>query len=62
MGGRVPHVTLKGPSLVKEIVVATVMGFVAGFAWKQFHWNEQKKSRTFYDLLEKGEVIVVSEE
>jgi hypothetical protein len=26
------------------------------------HWNEQRKTRTFYDLLEKGEISVIAEE
>ncbi|KAK7284579.1 hypothetical protein RJT34_19327 [Clitoria ternatea] len=26
----------------------------AGSVWKKHQWNEQRKVRTFYDLLEKG--------
>ncbi|KAL8149135.1 hypothetical protein AgCh_006224 [Apium graveolens] len=61
-GGRVAHATLTGPSVVKEIVIATVLGMCAGGLWKMHHWNEQKKTRTFYDLLEKGKIGVVVEE
>ncbi|KAL8094483.1 hypothetical protein AgCh_036132 [Apium graveolens] len=58
----VAHATLTGPSVVKEIVIATVLGMCAGGLWKMHHWNEQKKTRTFYDLLEKGKIGVVVEE
>ncbi|KAK4839569.1 hypothetical protein QYF36_022865 [Acer negundo] len=57
-GSRVAHATLKGPSVVKELCI----GLVAGDLWKMQHWNEQRKVRTFYDLLEKGEISVVAEE
>ncbi|KAL9318833.1 hypothetical protein ACSQ67_015350 [Phaseolus vulgaris] len=53
-GGRIAHATLKGPSVVKEIIIGTVLGLAAGSVWKMHHWNEQRKVRTFYDLLEKG--------
>lgn len=61
-GGRVAHVTLKGPSVVKELIIATVLGCAAGGLWKMHHWNEQRKTRAFYDLLEKGQIGVVVEE
>lgn len=62
MGGRIPHATLKGPNLVFEIGLAATMGLIAGFTWKQYHWNEKKKARHFYDLLERGKVTVVSDQ
>jgi len=61
-GPRIAHVTLKGPSVVKEIVIGTVLGLGAASVWKMHHWNEKKKIRTFYDFLEKGEISVVAEE
>ncbi|MCH92899.1 cytochrome c oxidase subunit 5C-3, partial [Trifolium medium] len=61
-GPRIAHATLKGPSVVKEIVIAITLGLAAGGVWKMHHWNEQRKTRTFYDLLEKGEISVIAEE
>ncbi|MED6184001.1 hypothetical protein PIB30_043127 [Stylosanthes scabra] len=61
-GPRIAHATLKGPSVIKEICIATVLGLAAGSVWKMHHWNEQRKVRTFYDLLEKGEIGVIAEE
>lgn len=59
---KVAHATLKGPSVIKEIVIGTTLGIVAGSIWKMHHWNEQRKVRSFYDLLEKGEISVVAAE
>ncbi|KAM0911914.1 hypothetical protein ACQ4PT_013109 [Festuca glaucescens] len=61
-GGRVAHATLKGPSVVKEIFIGLTLGLVAGGMWKMHHWNEQRKTRSFYDMLEKGQISVVVEE
>ncbi|KAK7392236.1 hypothetical protein VNO78_20668 [Psophocarpus tetragonolobus] len=61
-GPRIAHATLKGPSVVKEIIIGITLGIAAGSVWKMHHWNEQRKVRTFYDLLEKGEIGVVAEE
>ncbi|KAK8997703.1 hypothetical protein V6N11_012248 [Hibiscus sabdariffa] len=61
-GSRVAHATLKGPSVVKEIVIGITLGLCAGGLWKMHHWNEQRKVRSFYDMLEKGEISVVAEE
>lgn len=61
-GPRIAHATLKGPSVVKEIIIGITLGLAAGGLWKMHHWNEQKKTRTFYDLLEKGEISVIAEE
>ncbi|XP_057477289.1 probable cytochrome c oxidase subunit 5C-1 [Actinidia eriantha] len=59
---KVAHATLTGPSVVKEILIGISLGLVAGGFWKMHHWNEQRKTRAFYDLLEKGEISVVAEE
>lgn len=61
-GGRVAHVTLKGPSVVKEIIYGLTLGLIAGGFWKMHHWNEQRKTRAFYDMLEKGQISVVVED
>ncbi|KAI7740241.1 hypothetical protein M8C21_031172 [Ambrosia artemisiifolia] len=58
VGGRVAHPVLKGPSVVKELIIGSVLGLAAGGLWKMHHWNEQRKTRAFYDLLEKGEISV----
>uniref|UniRef100_A0A2P2JUA7 Putative cytochrome c oxidase subunit 5C-3 n=1 Tax=Rhizophora mucronata TaxID=61149 RepID=A0A2P2JUA7_RHIMU len=62
MAGRIPHPTLKGPNVVKEIIIGIALGLTAGSFWKMYHWNEQRKLRAFYDLLEKDEISVVVEE
>lgn len=56
------HVVYKGPSIIKEILIATGLGLVAGGFWKMHHWSNQRRTREFYDLLEKGEITVVREE
>ncbi|KAG6488771.1 hypothetical protein ZIOFF_050020 [Zingiber officinale] len=62
-GHRIPHVTLKGPSVVKEICMGLTAGLIAAGLWKMQHWNQQRKTRAFYDMLEKGEIsVVVSED
>lgn len=61
-GSRVAHATLKGPSVVKEICIGMALALAAGSLWKMHHWNEQRKVRQFYDLLEKGEISVVVQE
>ncbi|KAK2968348.1 hypothetical protein RJ640_021737 [Escallonia rubra] len=61
-GHKVAHATLKGPSVVKELIIGAVLGLAAGGLWKMHHWNEQRRTRAFYDLLEKGEISVVAEE
>ncbi|KAK9144597.1 hypothetical protein Sjap_004500 [Stephania japonica] len=59
---KIAHATLKGPSVVKEICIGITLGAFAGGLWKMHHWNEQRKVRAFYDMLEKGEISVVAEE
>lgn len=61
-GPRIAHATLKGPSVVKEILIAISLGIAAGSVWKMHHWNEQRKVRSFYDMLDKGEISVVAAE
>lgn len=59
---KIAHATLKGPSVVKEIIIGLSLGLVAGGLWKMHHWNEQRKVRAFYDMLDRGEISVVVEE
>ncbi|WZZ47950.1 hypothetical protein YC2023_048057 [Brassica napus] len=61
-GHRVAHATLKGPSVVKELIIGMALGLAAGGLWKMHHWNEQRKTRAFYDLLERGEISVIAAE
>ncbi|KAL0344020.1 UNVERIFIED_CONTAM: Cytochrome c oxidase subunitC [Sesamum angustifolium] len=48
------HVVYKGPSILKEILIGIGLGLVAGGFWKMHHWNNQKRTKEFYDLLDKG--------
>lgn len=59
---KVAHATLTGPSVVKEIIMGATLGLIAGGLWKMHHWNEQRKTRAFYDLLERGEISIVAAE
>ncbi|XP_061350118.1 probable cytochrome c oxidase subunit 5C-1 [Gastrolobium bilobum] len=61
-GPRIAHATLKGPSVVKELCIGIVLGLAAGSVWKMHQWNEQKKVRAFYNLLEKDEISVIAYE
>ncbi|KAF8010958.1 hypothetical protein BT93_J1557 [Corymbia citriodora subsp. variegata] len=44
----------RGPSIVKEIVYGITLGVSAGLLWKMHHWNNQRRTKEFYDLLERG--------
>ncbi|RWW46115.1 hypothetical protein BHE74_00047974 [Ensete ventricosum] len=56
---KIAHATLKGPSVIKEIVIGLALGLFAGGLSKMHHWNEQRRTRAFfYDMLEKGEISV----
>ncbi|XP_038988610.1 cytochrome c oxidase subunit 5C-like [Phoenix dactylifera] len=59
---KIAHATLKGPNVVKEICIGITLGILAGSMWKMHHWNEQRKTRAFYDMLEKGQISVVAAE
>ncbi|KAL3720277.1 hypothetical protein ACJRO7_005154 [Eucalyptus globulus] len=52
----------RGPSVVKEIVYGITLGISAGLLWKMHHWNYQRRTKEFYDLLERGEISVVVED
>ncbi|KAB5573351.1 hypothetical protein DKX38_000545 [Salix brachista] len=38
---------------LRKICIGIALGLAAGSLWKMHHWNEQRKVRSFYDLLEK---------
>lgn len=59
---RIGHAAYKGPSVVKEIILGSILGLMAGSFWKMHHWNNQRRTKEFYDMLEKGEISVVVEE
>lgn len=59
---RIAHAVYKGPSVVKEICIGLTLGVMAGTLWKMNHWNQQRKAREFYNMLEKGEISVVAPE
>ncbi|XP_051148803.1 cytochrome c oxidase subunit 5C-2-like [Andrographis paniculata] len=61
-GPRIPHPTLKGPNVVKEIAIGVVLGLAAGSVWKMHQLSEQRRVRAFYDMLNKGEITVVAQE
>ncbi|MQL87710.1 hypothetical protein Taro_020261 [Colocasia esculenta] len=50
---KIAHATLKGPSVLKEICIGFTVGLFAGGLWKMHHWNEQRKVKAFYDMLDK---------
>lgn len=57
---KIAHATLKGSSFVKQICIGGLMlGLFASGLWKMHHWNEQRKTRAFYGMLEKDEISVV---
>lgn len=56
---KVAHAAYKGPSVTKEIIYGITAGLAAGFLWKMHHWNDQRRTKEFYNLLERGEISVV---
>ena len=38
-GPRIAHATLKGPSVVKDIIIGITLGLAAGGVRKMHHWN-----------------------
>ncbi|XP_058088381.1 cytochrome c oxidase subunit 5C-like [Magnolia sinica] len=56
------HAARASPSVVKEICYGLTIGLIAGGLWKMHHWNYQRRTKEFCDLLEKGEISVVVEE
>ncbi|KAJ4773587.1 Cytochrome c oxidase subunit 5c [Rhynchospora pubera] len=52
----------KPPSLVMEIIYGISLGMFAGYLWKMHHWNNQRRTRQFYDMLDKGLISTVVDE
>ncbi|KAA8548131.1 hypothetical protein F0562_004608 [Nyssa sinensis] len=59
---KIGHAAYHGPSVVKEIIYGVTLGLMAGGLWKMHHWNYQRRTKEFYDLLEKGVSSVVVED
>ncbi|KAH7658901.1 Cytochrome c oxidase subunit 5c protein [Dioscorea alata] len=43
-----------GPSMIKDILYGISLGMLAGGLRKMRHWNNQKRTDEFCDLLDKG--------
>ncbi|KAK7825010.1 putative cytochrome c oxidase subunit 5c-4 [Quercus suber] len=52
----------QGPSVIKEICYGIGLSLMASFLWKMHHWKLQRRTKEFYDMLEKGEISVVVED
>ncbi|KAI7734189.1 hypothetical protein M8C21_004885, partial [Ambrosia artemisiifolia] len=50
--------------IIKEIVYASILGFICAGAWKYtYHHNLTKRTKSFYSMLDKDEIsVVVSED
>ncbi|KAL2574338.1 hypothetical protein AAZV13_17G181700 [Glycine max] len=48
-GPRIAHATLKGPSVVKDIIIGITLGLAAGGVWKMHHYNNKKKIIYIYN-------------
>ncbi|XAR51889.1 hypothetical protein NMG60_11006678 [Bertholletia excelsa] len=59
---KIGHAAVQGPSVVKEIIYGVTLGLIVGGLWKVHHWNNQRRTREFYDLLEKGKISTVVED
>lgn len=58
----VAHAASQGPSLIKEIFYGLSLSLFAGLLWKRHHWNSQRRTKEFYDLIEQGIISVVVED
>ncbi|OAY69259.1 putative cytochrome c oxidase subunit 5C-4 [Ananas comosus] len=47
------------PNVVKEMFYGISLGLFAGYLWKLHHWNNQRRTREFYQLLDQGKISVV---
>lgn len=54
---KIGHAAYQGPSVVKEILIGVTLGLMAGGLW-----NNQKRTREFYNMLDKGVISVVVED
>ncbi|KAM0932839.1 putative cytochrome c oxidase subunit 5c [Dioscorea sansibarensis] len=51
-----------GPSVIKEILYGISLGMLAGGLWKLHHWSNQRRTKEFYDLLDKGLTTIVHDD
>ncbi|GFY83127.1 cytochrome c oxidase subunit Vc family protein [Actinidia rufa] len=56
------HAAVQGLNVLKEIVYGLTLGLMGGGLWKMHPWNNQRRTREFYDLLDKGIISVVVED
>ena len=54
---KVIHHTHVSP--LKEIMMGTALGLVAGFAWKSYHWEYMKKKDAWYKAVDEGKTSVM---
>ncbi|XP_048327612.1 probable cytochrome c oxidase subunit 5C-1 isoform X2 [Ziziphus jujuba] len=59
---KIAHAAYQGPNVLKDIFYGISMGLAAGFLWKIHHWNVQRKTKEFYEMLDRGEISVVVED
>lgn len=59
---KIAHAANQGPSMLKEIIYGISIGLAAGFLWKMHHWNFRRRTKEFYDMLDRGEISVVVED
>ncbi|XP_057523191.1 probable cytochrome c oxidase subunit 5C-3 [Amaranthus tricolor] len=59
---KIAHVASNNPSVLKEIVYGIGLGIASGLLWKMHHWNNQRRTKEFYDLLDNGLINVVVDE
>ena len=53
----IAHAAYQGPSVIKEIFYGIGLSLMAGYLWKRYHWNQQKRAKEFYDMLEKVKLV-----
>ncbi|BBH00431.1 Cytochrome c oxidase subunit Vc family protein [Prunus dulcis] len=54
--------TCWNPESLKEIIYGATIGLSVGFLWKMYHWNLQRRTKEFYELLDRGEISTVVED
>ncbi|KAL2940593.1 putative cytochrome c oxidase subunit 5C-4 [Bienertia sinuspersici] len=59
---KIAHVASKNPSVLKEIIYGMTLGIACGLLWKMHHWSNQRRTKEFYDMLEKDLISVVVED
>ncbi|KAL2940594.1 putative cytochrome c oxidase subunit 5C-4 [Bienertia sinuspersici] len=59
---KIAHVTSKNPSVLKEIIYGMTLGNACCLLWKMHHWSNKRRTKEFYDMLEKDVITVVVED